>query len=174
MTVVFFCLGKCVSVLKLLCLTYVSNTIWNIVAQNHELREFPMTGWPLGPLKYNKKIVVICYVVITHAVRGGFVRSIPIYHHYNDVMMSAMTSQLTGVSIVYSTGCSAADQRKHQRPALLVFVRGIHRWPLNSSHKRLITWKMFSFDYVIMVRCWYYSGSPNTKWYRRSNPHISG
>ena len=49
--------------------------------------------------------------------------------HYNDVIMSAMASQITGVSIVYSTVCSGVDQRKHQRSTSLAFVRGIHRWP---------------------------------------------
>ena len=28
-----------------------------------------------------------------------------------------------------------ADQRKHQSSVSLVFVRGIHRWPVNSPHK---------------------------------------
>ena len=32
--------------------------------------------------------------------------------HYGDVIMSAMASQITGVSILYSTVCSGADQRK--------------------------------------------------------------
>ena len=33
--------------------------------------------------------------------------------HYNDVIMGAMVSQITSVSIVYSTVYSGADQRKH-------------------------------------------------------------
>ena len=45
---------------------------------------------------------------------------------------------------------SGADQRKHQSSASLAFVRGIHRWPANSPHKRPITRKMFSFHDVIM------------------------
>ena len=44
----------------------------------------------------------------------------------------------------------AKDQRKHQRPASLAFVRRIHRWPVNSPHKRPVMRKMFSFDDVIM------------------------
>ena len=48
--------------------------------------------------------------------------------HYTDVMMSAMASQITGVSIVCSTVGSGADQRKYQSSVSLVFVRGIHRW----------------------------------------------
>ena len=34
--------------------------------------------------------------------------------------------------------------------ATLAFVKGIHRWPVDSPHKGLITQKMYSFDDVIM------------------------
>ena len=65
--------------------------------------------------------------------------------------MSAMAPQINGVSIVCSTNlCSGEDQRKHQSPASLAFVRGIQRWPVNSLHKGPITRKMFPFDDVIM------------------------
>ena len=57
---------------------------------------------------------------------------------------------ITGVTIVYSTVGSGADQRKHQSSASLVFVKGIHRWPVNSPHKGPVTRKMFLFDDVIM------------------------
>ena len=70
--------------------------------------------------------------------------------HYRDVIMSAMASQITSLTIVYSTVYSGADQRKHQRSALLAFVRGIQRWPVNSSHKGPVTRKMFLFHDVIM------------------------
>ena len=65
--------------------------------------------------------------------------------------MSAMASQITGVSIVYSTVCSGADHRKYQSSASLAFVRGIHRWPVNPPHKGPVTRKMFPFDDVIMT-----------------------
>ena len=55
--------------------------------------------------------------------------------HYGDVIMSAMASQITSLTFVYSTVYSGADQRKHQSSASLAFVRGIHRWPVNSPHK---------------------------------------
>ena len=74
--------------------------------------------------------------------------------HYNDVIMSVMVSLITGASIVYSTVCSAADQRKYQRSASLAFVRGIHRWPVNSPHKWPVAQKMFPFDDVIMENAW--------------------
>ena len=70
--------------------------------------------------------------------------------HYNDVIMGAMASQLTSLTIVYSTVCSGADQRKHQSSASLAFVRGIHRWPVNSPHKWPVTRKMILFDDAIM------------------------
>ena len=70
---------------------------------------------------------------------------------YNDVVMSAMACQITGVSIVCSNVCSCADQRKHQSFASLAFVRGIHRWPVNSPHIGPVTRKMFAFDDVIIM-----------------------
>ena len=69
--------------------------------------------------------------------------------HYSDIIMGAMASQITTVSIVYSTVCWVPDQRKHQNSASLAFVRGIHRWPVNSPYKGPVTRKM-SFDGVIM------------------------
>ena len=64
--------------------------------------------------------------------------------------MSAVASQITSVTIVYWTVYSGADQRRHQSSASLAFVRGIHRRPVNSPHKRPVTRKMFPFDDVIM------------------------
>ena len=72
--------------------------------------------------------------------------------HYTDVIMATMASQITSLIIVYSTVYTGADQRKHQSPASLAFVRGIHRGPVNSPHKWPVTRKMFPFDDVIM-RC---------------------
>ena len=70
--------------------------------------------------------------------------------YYSGVIMGAIVSQITGAPIVYSTVCSAADKRKHQSSASLVFVRGIHRGPVNSPHKGPVMRKMFPFDDVIM------------------------
>ena len=70
--------------------------------------------------------------------------------HYNNVIMGAMASQITSLMIVYSTVYSGADQRKHQSSVPLAFVRGIHRWPVNSPHKGPVTRKMFPFVDVIM------------------------
>ena len=70
--------------------------------------------------------------------------------HYGDVIISTMASQITSLSIVCSSVCSDADQRKHQSSASLAFVREIHRWAVNSPHKGPVTRKMFPFYDVIM------------------------
>ena len=60
-------------------------------------------------------------------------------------------AEIINLTIVYSTVHSGADQRKHQRFTSLAFVRGIHRWPVNSPHKWSVMRKMFPFDAVIMI-----------------------
>ena len=67
--------------------------------------------------------------------------------------MSTMASQITSLTIVYSTVSSGVDHRKHQSSASLAFVWGIHRTrgPVNSPHKWPVTRKMFPFDDVIMI-----------------------
>ena len=49
------------------------------------------------------------------------------YNDYTDVIMTTMASQITSLTVVYSTVYSDAHQRKHQSSASLAFVRGIHR-----------------------------------------------
>ena len=64
--------------------------------------------------------------------------------------MGAIASQITSLTIVYSTVYSDADQIKHQSSASLAFGMGIHRRPAKFPHKGLVTQKMFPFDDVIM------------------------
>ena len=59
--------------------------------------------------------------------------------HYSHVIMGVMASQSTGVPFF----CSGGDQRKHVSSVSLAFVRGIHRWPVDSPHKGPVTRKMF-------------------------------
>ena len=66
--------------------------------------------------------------------------------------MSPMASQITGFTNVYSAVGLGPDQRKYQSSTSLPFVRGIHRWPVNSPQKGPVTRKMFSFDDVLMTR----------------------
>ena len=69
--------------------------------------------------------------------------------HYGDVIMGGIASQITSLTIVYSTVYSDEDQREHQSSASLAFVWGIHRGPVNAPHKWPVTGKMFPFDDVI-------------------------
>ena len=70
--------------------------------------------------------------------------------HYTGVIMDAMASHITGITIVYSTVYTGADQRKHQSSASLAFVWGIRRWHVNSPHKGPVTRKLFPFDDFMM------------------------
>ena len=64
------------------------------------------------------------------------------YLHYTDVIMGAIASRITSITIFYSTVYSDADQRKHQSSASLALVNSPHKWP--------VTQKVFLFDDVIM------------------------
>ena len=66
-------------------------------------------------------------------------------YNYDDVIISAIASQITSLTIVYLTVHSDADKKKHQSSASLAFVWGIHRRPVNSPHKWPVTRKMFHF-----------------------------
>ena len=70
--------------------------------------------------------------------------------HYIDAIMGTMASQISCLTVVYSTVYSCADQWKHQISASLAFVRGIHRWPVNSPQKWPVTRKMFPLDDVVL------------------------
>ena len=88
-----------------------------------------------------------------------------------------MASQITSLTIVYSSVYSGADQRKHKSSASLAFVRGIQNSPVTGEFpaQRPITRKVFPFDDVIMScmhcshciseLCDYMHGS--RVWYRR-------
>ena len=97
--------------------------------------------------------------------------------HYDDIIMSAIASQITSLAMVYSTVYSDADQRKHQSSASLAFVWGIHRGPVNSHHKWPLTRKMFPFDDVIMSLS-HSDSSDEFTWHEykgllRNNPYVS-
>ena len=75
--------------------------------------------------------------LIAHGLLILFMVSNSTETHYIDVIMSAMSFQITSITIVYSTVYSGADQE-------------IHRWPVNSPYKGPVTRKMSQFDDVIM------------------------
>ena len=64
--------------------------------------------------------------------------------HYCDVIMRAMASQITDVSIMCSTVCWGAGQRKHQSSASLAFVGGIPSQRASNVEKESIWWRYHS------------------------------
>ena len=98
-----------------------------------------------------------CQVKTSSGIGVGFIYKTEYHGHIlrqgndDDVIMGAMASQLTDVSIVCSTVCSGANRRKHQSSASVAFARPINRWPMDSPHKGPVTRKMFPFDEVIMT-----------------------
>ena len=107
----------------------------------HENIVFRLNLWNTGILQMRDSNLVIVFFNSSY--------SVPL--HCNDVIMGAIASQITSLTIVYSTDYSDADQRKHQSFASLAFVRGIRRGPANSPHKWPVTRKMLPFDDVIMT-----------------------
>ena len=94
------------------------------------------------------------YILCSVAFSGmlwNTVEELQAAEHYDDVIMSEIASQITSLTIVYSTVHLGADQSKHQSSASLAFVWEIHRWPVNFPHKWPVTRKKFPFDDVIMV-----------------------
>ena len=64
--------------------------------------------------------------------------------HYIDVIMTAMASQITSLTVVYSTVYSDADQRKHQSSTSQASVWGIHR----DRHAEIVSilWRHHGYD----------------------------
>ena len=125
---------------------------WAIIHCPVIFKYTPMINY-IGPL-FNTEI--LCWSVSFNSIysekRKSKMKMISTILHYGDVIMGTMPSQITSLTIVYSTVYSSADQRKHQSSASLAFVGGIHRGPVNSPHKWPVTQKMFPFDDVIMPR----------------------
>ena len=86
--------------------------------------------------------------------------------HYDDVIMSAIASQITSLTIIYSTVYPGADPSNIKAP------RHWPLWPVNSPHKWPVTRKMFPFDDVIVgylitthpksLQTWTNSGTGNS------------
>ena len=109
-------------------LTSLNNILCDVIT--HPLHYFSgSSGKLLVKLGYGWVITVQCSMHIELLI------------HYSDVRLSAIASQITGVSIVYPTVCSGADQRKLRSSASLAFVKGIYRWLLNFPHQGPVTRK---------------------------------
>ena len=74
------------------------------------------------PLVRDKPLGASAFVGPVYTNRGGVIT------HYNDVIMGAIASQITSLTIVYSIVYSDADQRKHQSSASLALCVGNSPW----------------------------------------------
>ena len=118
---------------------------WHLYIEPVSKRPLPHRGSMLR--KYNAFLIIY---VAWRPLRGPLAQypivlvqprtatHLKISRHYCDV-------KITVVSNVYSTFCSGADPRNIRAPGHWLFVKGIHRWPVDSPHKGLITRKMFPF-----------------------------
>ena len=84
--------------------------------------------------------------------------------HYDGVRMGAIASQITSLTIVYSTVYSDAIKRKHQSSTSLAFVWGIHRgrWIPRTKgqlrgkcfHLMTSSWELFSYACRFQSHYW--------------------
>ena len=118
----------------------------NSLKQHHEAKEHRMVN----------AIFIIVFMIkmgkLSNATGQRIHSVLDFVGHYCDAMMGTVASQVTSLTIVYTTVYSDADQSKHQSSASLAFVWGVHRGPVNSPHKWPVMRKMFPFDDVIMVQ----------------------
>ena len=73
-------------------------------------------------------------------------------YHYIDVIMTTMASQITSLTMVYSTVYSDANQKKISKLRITGLCVGNSPEPVNSPHKGPVTRKMFTFGDVIMLK----------------------
>ena len=102
--------------------------ICKFIQMQRVLKQSNSHQFVLGPNKLN------IYKFVKEKEKHIHVVSYMICVHYSDVIKSAMGPQIIGVSIVYSTVCSGADQRNYQSSA----------WPVNSPRKGPVTRKNIS------------------------------
>ena len=129
---------------------YWPHCLWNNWTQIHICISY-QTPRKINKLAFLGVIRFCALASLVFARINGYINCTPSSTHYDDVIMSTIASQITSLTIVYSTIYSGADQSKHQSSASLAFVWGIHRGPVNSPHKLPVTRKMFPFDDVIMI-----------------------
>ena len=114
------------------------------------------SGFILNPTGFTL-IGLLNYLIRINCQNSNrFASHVLLCNDYNDIMMGAIASQITSLTIVYSTVYSKKTSKL--RVTGMAFVRGIHRRPVNSQHKWQVTRKMFPFDDVIMWRLllWWY------------------
>ena len=93
-------------------------------------------------------------MIITWAIDISFQSPILKWTSWTDttpyIVMGAMASQITSLTIVYSGVYLRHRSKKTSKLCVTGLCGEIHRWSVNSPHKGPATRKMFLFDDVIM------------------------
>ena len=141
------------------CWSPCNSRYWTGLSQNILPRVSPPRGFNSAVKHFEKEVDPKIYMPKDRAYTMGIFRYYIawVFHRHNSdvIMMSMMASQITSLMTVYSTIYSGADQRKHQSYMPLAFVWGIHRWLVNSLHKRTATLASVSI-------WWWHHGKPNS------------
>ena len=97
----------------------------------------------------------------------------PFQYHYDDVIMGTIASQITSLTIVYSTVYSGADQRKHQSSASLALggeFTGAGEFPAqmaSNAENVSISWRHYAKNSFSI----WYSYHKNKRFIIRSRPN---
>ena len=99
---------------------------------------------PWRPL--NQWLCYICWVVseLFHN-EPNFIQ------HYNDVIMGAMASQITSLTISLLNRLFRPRSKKTSKHCVTGLWQKIQGWPVNSLHKWPVMWKMFPFDDIMQA-----------------------
>ena len=93
------------------------------------------------------------WILLSISIYSGNIKPISalfslLYDNFHDCTFQSVLSRLYDWTRCVYTG---TDQRKYQSSASLAFVRGNHRWLVNSPYKGPVTRKMFPFDNVFII-----------------------
>ena len=79
---------------------------------------------------------------------------VPRCHHNSDVIMGSIASQITSLTIVFSSFYSDADQRKHQSSPSLASVRGIPTEMASNAENLSVWWRHYdAFNNLMYLLC---------------------
>ena len=110
----------------------------------------------VGTYTTNRSFVRLARALSYFGTKGFY----PYPPHYNDVIMGEIASQITSLTIVFSTVYSDADKKNPSQLRVTGLCAGNSPGPVNSPHKWPVTRKMFPFSDVIMLCHFIATGPP--------------
>ena len=179
----------CLLVSWWLCYQPIRNQVWRFFSTNRFLTwtfvitrglrdRYCYSVWFLCNVFGSVRFFLKCFFQdVTYFKDIGIVSFCQVYahHYYCDVIMDAIASQITSLTIVYSTGHSGAYQRKHQSSASLALVRGM----ASKAENVFIWWRHHDVTSIInmpftMVFCLPQQPRMDTRGHREENYERQG